>query len=277
MRKSNTFLFRKFKWMLWLSLLVQFGFGQQVPSKLDSLQQAFASFEYKKVVQLADQLLRQQNGLTLQQRLEILREKAIAHYILDQNQMATLTFIQILKLKPDYELDSLRNSPKIIRFFQTVKKNFLKDRIRAKHEPSTLKPKASMKMPAQSVGPNALYRSLIWPGWGHCQVGQKKKGHFLMMASFVGASASAYFIWQTQLWEQRYLNAVVQTDIDGNYREYNKNYRLRNEFLIAFGIIWFYAQYDLSKYLFQTQEVQVHVVPTFGSKHVAAISFSIRF
>ncbi len=277
MQRSKTFLLRKFKWLPWLLLGVQFGFGQQVSPKLDSLQQAFTSFEYNKVVQLADQLLEQKTGLTLQQRLEVLREKAIALYVLDQNQMATLTFIRILKLKPDYELDSLRNSPKIIRFFQTIKKNFLKDQIQAKHEPGALNPKAKMKMPAQSVEPNALYHSLIWPGWGHCQVGQKRKGHFLMMASFVGASASAYFIWQTQVWEQRYLNAVVQTDIDGNYREYNKNYRLRNAFLIAYGLIWFYAQYDLAKYLFQTQRVQVNVTPTADSRQAAAISFSIRF
>ncbi len=248
-------------------------------AELTALKKAFVSFQYKKVVKLADSLLQKQPRLKTADLLEVLRMKAIAYYVLDQNEMAALTFVQILKIKPNYQLDPLNNSPKIIRFFNKIKTNYLKEQAARPVAPPASA--AAPKKPIVSVPPSppnrVVYESLLWPGLGQYRLGQKGKGGFLMSASFVTAAASAYLIWRTQVLEKRYLNAVDQADIDRKYADYDRSYRWRNAALIAYGIIWVYAQYDFSLQLSRTRKLTFHVQPGFPSHRQPSLFLYCRF
>ena len=249
--------------------------GEQTDMK--ALKKAFTAFQYKKVVQLADSLLRNRSRLSQKDVLEILRMKAIAYYVLDQNEMAVLTFIEILKIKPDYQLDPLNNSPKIIRFFESIRKNYLKNR-----QPQTTLPAKKEKGQIVSLRQwqtmrSAMYKSMIWPGLGHLLSGQKGKGAFLMIASLLSASASGYLIWQTHVLEERYLNAVEQADIDRKYKKYDQSYRLRNAALISYGVLWLYAQYDLSVQLSKTQKLSLQIEPSVLHRKAFVVNLNYTF
>ncbi len=270
------------QWLLILLLIFTTGAAAQTTENdadLDALKRAFVSFQYKKVVQLADSLLQKRAQLKTADLLEILRMKAIAYYVLDQNEMAALTFVQILKIKPDYQLDPLNNSPKIIRFFDKIKTNYLKEQAAKPVSPPASTP--VQQKPAVSAKPlpqnRMIYESLLWPGLGQYRLGQKGKGGFLMSASFVTAATSAYLIWRTQVLEKRYLNAVDQADIDRKYADYDRSYRWRNATLIAYAVIWAYAQYDFSLQLSRTRKLTFHVQPVFPSNRQLALSLHCRF
>ncbi len=266
------------QWLLILLLIFTTGAAAQSTeneAELGALKRAFVSFHYKKVVQLADSLLQKRAQLKTADLLEILRMKAIAYYVLDQNEMAALTFVQILKIKPDYQLDPLNNSPKIIRFFEKIKADYLKNQIvkpPAKPSPATTKRVAPP--PQQSA---LVYQSLLWPGLGHYKLGKKKRGAVFMTGSLLFASASAYLIWRTQVLEKRYLNAVEQSDIDRKYADYDRSYRWRNAALIAYALIWAYAQYDFSLQVSRTRKLTFQVQPIFPLNRQLALALHCRF
>lgn len=262
-RQKKAFFLRYIVFIFLLGIATT-GAAQSPKTKanLSALKKAFASFEYRKVVQLADELLQSNQHLSESDKLEALRMKAIAYYVLDQNELATLTFIEILKIKPDYRLDPLKNSPKIIRFFETIKKNY--------HIPGpsekvqqTEEKKPQPAHPVDLTPMRALLlKSMILPGLGHQALGERKKGSVLLGASLIALSASAYFIWQTHVWEERYLNAVDQADIDNKYEAYNKAYRWRNAAIVSYALIWAYAQFDLSTKIFHNPNQALRIQPT---------------
>ncbi len=274
--QSHSFVLKLF-FINFLLVITTAALAQSPKTKpnMSVLKKDFASFEYKKVVQLADTLLQKRGQLKEADVLEILRMKAIAYYVLDQNEMATLTFIEILKLKPDYQLDPLNNSPKIIRFFETIKKNYLKNQT----PKSIVRRAPKAKNSSENLGHvrSTIYKSVLWPGLGHYSAGEKGKGAFLMITSLFGASASGYLIWRTNMLEERYLNAVDQADIDHKYKAYNKTYRWRNAALISYGVIWLYAQFDLSMKLFKTERLTLHLQSLPSLHRQYGLSLRYRF
>jgi hypothetical protein len=227
-------------------IVLSFAFGivsaQQKSSQIEQIEKLFNQFEYENVIEKAQQILDSGDSLDTGRMIELLRMKGTAHYILDQEDMAALSFVRILKIDQKYEPDPVINSPKLISFFKKVRKNFRQAPIEKK--PEARQTKTDIK-PAASPVKTSLWRSVLVPGWGHLYAGQKGKGALLISASIVTMTASAYLIIETSNLESEYLNKTVQAEIDKSYKKYNQYYHLRNGFLAAYALVWIYTQLDL--------------------------------
>ncbi len=236
----------------WLWLLL-WGFSSGAHAQPDSLsletiQQKLESFDYPEVISLSARLLAERENLSSRDSLEIHRMRAIAYYSLGGRQACANEFLAILHIQANFQWDSVKTSPKIIRFFEETRTEFLA----GQKAPSP--PDSAMNMPAlqnlipASGGPpsrGAILRSLLLPGWGHLASGHSAKG-WLIAALGVGALGSAiYFTSETRVKEDAYLNETDPALIETRYQAYDSAYRKRNLLVAAYAAVWLYAQVDL--------------------------------
>ena len=220
-------------------------FAQQEPDLFNELKKSFVAFEYEKSIALAGELLQSRDSLASNTLVEVLRMQAIAYFSLDELRDAKDSFIQILIIKPNYTLDESETSPKIIAFFDDVKLEYLGEQM--VHSPEEEQREQEQLTAMQQSLQNykkGIFRSLIFPGWGHYYLGEANQGLILNVASLLTLAPGLYFAVKTNKYEDEYLKESYDKKIQSRYSKYNNAYKNRNYFLSAFAVIWLYAQYD---------------------------------
>jgi hypothetical protein len=217
-------------------------YPQNKIEKLELLNKKFQSFDYQAVIINADSFLKDVNGLKNNEKIEIYRLKGVSHYSLLQMRLALNSFINILKLQPDYKMNPVQNSPKIVKYFNEIKKNF--NNIIINTEKKENECNILLNHQRSEIKSSFGY-SLLLPGLGHLQNGEKTKGWGLITATFFTLGSSIYFIVDTNNKEDDYLNEVEKSVIEVKYNRYNKSYKYRNFSLISFAALWLYTQIDL--------------------------------
>ncbi|MBM4175490.1 MAG: hypothetical protein FJ213_04865 [Ignavibacteria bacterium] len=227
-------------------------FSQQISSELDSIKNKFETFDYKNVISLSEKILNTSDSLLLNDRIEILRMKAISHYSLWDENSSKESFKEILKLNNQYNLDSLKNSPKIVSFYKSIKKEYSSEppkqiKVEEKINIDSLLKIEKDKFQSSSTNlKTSFIKSLILPGWGHLNNGSNTKGWFLISSTAVTLTSSIYFSFDAHSKEKDYLAATTQPQIDELYNSYNTSYKLRNISLISLTLVWLYSQIDLA-------------------------------
>jgi hypothetical protein len=240
---------------------------------VDPVKIAFRDFEYEKVIELTDQLLVNGDSLDQQTIIELLKMKAIAQYSLDQEVEAEKVFLQILDIDLNFNLNEQETSPKIIDFFEKIKSSY-----KPKPEPavSDIKPEADSTV---YVYRSAFGRSIIFPGWGHLYLKQKRKAMLLGIPAGVSLVSGVYYSFLTAKREREYLNATRSRAIEENYEAYNTVYKTRNIVLVAYAVIWIYSQFDLIKngeeYIGHRQQISLY--PLLKSEQAPQIVLRINF
>lgn len=232
--------------LLLLGLLSTLVFAQEKNIRFSDIVKAFNGFNYRQVIQQSAKLLQKKDQLSAEQAIELLRMKAIAHYTLGQEDLAALSFAEILRMDGKYQLDALRNSPKIIAFFEKVKSNYQPPQNRGK-PPVKKRPEAQVDL---HLIRNALWRSAVLPGWGHSYLGDGRKGKPLCAMALIGLGSSVYMIFHTAELERDYLNEINMDQIEPRYQKYNRARYWRNGLIAATAVIWIYAQSDLLLHFF---------------------------
>lgn len=240
---------------IWIAYLMSlcltgFIFPQQSVTRLDSLKKDFENFKYIKVIADADSILKRDNNISKKNLLEIYRMKGVSQFSLQGKGKAQKSFIELLKIDSTYSLDSSTTSPKIIDFFNTIKIDF--DQVLEKRRQLGLgktdtvyisKPVSGLEGPENLK--QSIIRSAILPGWGQFYNGDKKKGIIIFTIGAISLSSMIYFIIESNVRENKYLNATSLSDITSKYDAYNSSYRLRNISIITFAAVWLYSQLDL--------------------------------
>lgn len=227
-------------------------FSQHSSTELDSIKKKFESFEYKEVISLSDKVLDPLNLKSPSEKIEILRMRAISQYSLWDENAARESFKEILRINNQYELDSLKNSPKIVSLFKSVKKEFNLETAPQKKEAGKINIDSLLnyerhKFSIESSSMKAAFtKSLILPGWGHLHTGEELRGWLLISATAITLGSSIYFSVDAYNKEKDYLSATVQPIINDLYTKYNSSYKLRNISLISFAVVWIYSQIDLA-------------------------------
>jgi hypothetical protein len=251
-------------------------FGQHTDTALDSLQRQFKSFEYEAVIANAKRLLQDNDAFTSQQKIEILRMKAIAHYALNEEELAAYTFTDILRINPEFLLDPVRNSPKIIDFFKKVRADFSPPEKKMQVKPE-IKPTRELPQTDLISPQGTLLRSVALPGWGHLYSGRRSRGYFLGSAALASLLPAVYFSWQTARNEKDYLNATDQPQIQSRYDKYNQSYKFRNTAIAFYGAVWLYAQFDLFTMRSAESGYTAQISPAVALNQIPALQLSIRF
>jgi len=234
---------------LYLSLLCCFlpVKAQPVSTEMDRLHDLFKEFRYQEVIHRGEETLRKNQALPVADKCEIFRLLALSYYSRQDMQGALKNFSNILGLDPHYRLDPLENSPKILAFFEEIRRQKeIAESVAPSQHTDTLTT-AAAHLIADSVR-QASYQqmvlSLFLPGSGQIGRGEKTKGWLLLAGNFTLLGAALYFAAETNRLEDRYLQVTDMDKISGTWDEYNRVYKNRNLFITGFAVLWLYTQID---------------------------------
>ncbi|MGK9476821.1 hypothetical protein [Melioribacter sp. OK-6-Me] len=209
----------------------------------DNVKKEFNSFEYEKVIELSDSLLKNKNNLQDSLLIDIYLMRAVSFYSIAREDSAARNFEAILKINPAYSPDPLIISPKLISLFDQVKLNFTPPKIEQSDTTVTnYQNEIKDVKPTQNL---MQLKNMILPGWGYLSNGFSTKGIILSSASLLNLAGMIYFIYETNQKEKSYLNETNKNLIPARYDEYNNAYKVRNALIISYAALWIYSQIDL--------------------------------
>jgi hypothetical protein len=224
-------------------------FAQEVPVSLVDVRNAYEAFDYQRVISISEQLLAHSDTVSGSSRITLFTLNGVAHFVRGEEMPARKSFLEIIKNDSTFALDSVLYSPKIVEFFNQVKKEAQQP---AEH-PQTLEERKTPKEQAPVISKQIVLhsfsgivaRSLILPGWGHLVVESSPKGWLLTGAAAATMASGIYYIVKTNSREHDYLNETDRQKIAEKYDDYNSAYKTRNILLGAYAAIWTVAQLDL--------------------------------
>ncbi len=234
------------------------GVSQSGAVQLEMMQQKYRAFDYDAVIDIAEQALKDTSDLEKDERIQIYEMKAASHYSKMEMQEALTSFMNLLRLNADHELDPVKTSPKIISFYNEIKANFLQEQAITPPEPQ-IQVVDTVRIVENSTGfyRKTLPASLLLPGTGHWLAGNTRKGTWLTSISALALGAAVYFTYQTHEKQELYLNATETEDIQQRYSSYNSAFKKRNALWATYAILWAYAQTDLL--FFQTPQYSINL------------------
>jgi len=213
-------------------------FGQQKESPVvTKIRRAYENLEYRRARQLAEEALREYSSYTPEELVEIYKYLAFVAFSEGHTEEARQHFRSLLSLQPNYQLDSLYTSPKILRFYREIKEQW--------QQGGAPIPRPEIRyLVLQDPRPAAALRSALLPGWGQLYKGEKTKGWVLM-----GAAGSIVVGWwaidqATDNAHERYLRARIPQDIEKAYQSYNRWYKLRKAWIGMAIVLWLYSYLD---------------------------------
>jgi hypothetical protein len=224
-------------------------------NEINDLQKHYESFEYSTVISKADNLLLDKERFSDESLIQIYMLKAASHFAMSDNEDSRKSFIDLLKINENFELDSTQYSPKLIDFFKNVKAEFW-DILNVNYDSEISKPEDESKIPIQIIKSDfhtAIAKSLILPGWGHLHLKNNTQGWILTSVGTITLSSMIYFIFDANAKENNYLSETNLDLIQRKYVEYNNSYKIRNTLIITYAAVWLYSQVDL---LFFSNEIK---------------------
>ncbi|MBN1638147.1 MAG: hypothetical protein JW866_04215 [Ignavibacteriales bacterium] len=221
----------------------------QVRDKIDYLHNQYEKFEYKVAVETADYLLNIKDSLSVDEVLDVLVLKSISHYSLNEMKSAKRCFIEILKIQDTYQLDKSKISPKIITFFEETREDYSQIARDFKTEEnisdSLFVEQIKITEMKSDLFKTAFIKSVIFPGWGHFEIGNNTKGWILSSLNAVNLGTLIYFVFDCSKKEKAYLNETNFELIESKYNQYNSSYKTRNILFLSYLAIWLYTQVDI--------------------------------
>lgn len=261
-------------------LLICLSFSSsQGQAELTIIEQQFKKFQYDSVIVMSERTLASDKNLATETKIEIYRMKAISHYSLSQLNSSFNCFVEILKLDANFHLDESTTSPKIVRFFDDIKKGFVEQQKIPVQKIEIVKTDTVRLVSDKgNAYRNALFRSMVLPGWGHFHIKRQHKGLLLSGLSIAAFAGSVYSTMDCRDKQELYLNEIDKTQMNARYENYNSAYKMRSGFYSAFITLWIYSQIDL---LFFNEdnlpgELETFIAPTVN-KHGAFLSCIISF
>jgi hypothetical protein len=165
-------------------------------------------------------------------------EQWIAFSLIAQgkNSPARDRFIALLKIDPEYELDPVLTSPKILTVFNDARSMFLSSRrSQSSGEPSALFPQRGQ----------ITFRTLLFPGWEQHYQGKSTKGMIFLGAGAAALGSGIVFEALRSDARTEYLNATRPSDIAEKYDSYNTYRKAEIYSFIAFAVVYIVSEIDV--------------------------------
>jgi hypothetical protein len=194
---------------------------------------------YLEVVASGQQALADTSGLDQEQLIYLRTYLAFSLVALDREPEAVEQFKAILAHRPKLELNQEFVSPKIIEVFRRAKSQLQPGARKPEPQPAPLYDRP------RTTKAQALWRSLLWPGWGQRLRGSRLKAGILQGASLGAAAGLAATGLGTYSAHQDYLRTADAAEIQTRYTAYNSWYRARNLALNCAIAIWLYNVVDV--------------------------------
>jgi len=212
--------------------------AQQKADPLAEVVDLYDQGNYQAAADSSRSYLSQNQGLDREDRVQMLIYLSFSLVALGREAEAEASFGELLALDPALDLNPEFVSPKIIDVFRRAKARAGSAR------PPNPQPRPLVSRPGPSK-PQALWRSLLWPGWGQRYQGNRLKGFVLQTASLGTAAGWAVLELGTRQAHGSYLRSTDPEEIQREYRTYNKWYRARNFSVNLMAAVWLYNIVDV--------------------------------
>ncbi len=202
----------------------------QSKNSLPAIRQTYDAANFEQTIAACRQWLNQRPiTLTPPETAQLHQYMALSFFNLNVPDSAKTHFQTLLSLAPTTTLDPITTSPKIIEFFNTLKKEM-------QISPPTTGLTRYAFMPDKR--PGAAWRSIVFPGWGQYHKGQKGKA-WLLGGAFWGSAFATGFSWlREEQARDDYLTSATAADIAANYETYNSWFKRRRSLMVVTTTIW---------------------------------------
>ena len=164
--------------------------------------------------------------------------KYIAFSLIAQgrSELAKEHFMSVLKLAPDYDLDPVYTSPKILVIFKETQQYFLTS-------------KKSQKDPIRgsvlNERPAITYRTILFPGWEQLHQDRTTAGTFFLGAGIITLGAGITFEFLRSSAQRNYLSETHSLEFDEKYDIYNRSYKAEIFSFVAFAVVYAASEIDV--------------------------------
>jgi hypothetical protein len=272
---------RVFLIVLLFALSAQQVAAQQVSAEIATLDSLYREFRYQEVIRQAETIIGQKQHLPVREKCEILRFLALSYYVRQDMQGALKNFAEIIALDSHYRLDPITHSPKILAFFEEIRrqKQTTPADISAKKEENLTNHTTLVQTDSLVKTANLqMALSFILPGSGQLGRNEKTKGWLLLSGNFLLLGGFIYFSAETNRLEDQYLQAIDRSQIATAWEKYNQTYINRNRALAGFLVLWLYTQIDFLYFsLPSKQQANVSWYPKIDISGRTALTISLQF
>ena len=224
----------------------------------------YETLGFNKAINAGQRLLKSNQRLNREHLITIHNYMALSFYNIGKLDSARSHFLTLLSIQSDFELDPINVSPKIISFFDQIKKD-----VKSSQTENMIGYTKYVFL--EDLRPGATYRSVIIPGWGQVYKQQKKRGYIIggaFIASLITTGASMYLEKNAH---NKYSDSTTPDAIEKNYNTYNNWYKRRKFFTITTVSIWAVAILDALWAPYPQATLSVN-----NENVILSINFSIR-
>ena len=166
-------------------------------------------------------------------------EKWIAFSLIAQEKkdLARDQFIAIFSLNPDFDLDPVLTSPKILAVFNDAR-SLYRTRVNDNGTPE--------QRPVVFKSPEPVsFRTIVFPGWEQVHRGKDTKGYIFIAAGAAALGSGIAFEKLRADARTEYLHATVPSDIATKYDRYNTMRKAEYYSFISFAVIYLVSEIDV--------------------------------
>ena len=234
----------------------------------------YDSRSFEELIKYANDLLEQPDELDAADKAEIHKYLGFTYVIVRRELEAKRHFMEWLQIEPEAELDPVFVPPNIIRVFDIAKES-------AAESESLMSATLQRKLDRWPKMRSMIWRSMIFPGWGHYYAGKKNKGVLFISAELLMVSSFAVAQHNYRVAEKSYYSEIDAAKTANKYENYQNNYIFKNVFLTAAILIYAGAQYDILNIELPQppNQASIQLFPSFcqSSGTIYGLNLAIRF
>lgn len=196
----------------------------------------------------------------------VITEKWIAFSLIAQGKpsLAKDHFAALLRLNPQFELDPVFTSPKILAVFNETKR----------YQSAYLKSRdmSAVNQPRQT--PAISFRTVVFPGWEQLHANRSTSGYLFLGGGIGTLGAGIVFEVLRSSARNEYLSATSSAAIQSKYSRYNKFYKAEIFAFSAFAVVYIASEIDVFT---NSEYYSLSFSPSSSSTAGSSLSLHIRF
>jgi hypothetical protein len=180
-------------------------------------------------------------------------------------ELAKEHFMSILQLAPNYNLDPVYTSPKILVIFKEARQDFFS---------SKKNQKDTVRIPELIRHSAITYRTILFPGWEQLHQERMTAGVIFLGAGITTLGAGIAFEFLRSSARQNYLSESHVSELNEKYDTYNRYYKAEIISFIAFAVVYVASEIDAVQY---QSEFPLSFESTLSKPRGTTFTVAVRF
>lgn len=224
--------------LLALPILTNIGFCLPQISRVSEVKYFYEELQFEKAVQVGQAILHQEQTFKPEELQLIHHYMAFSFFNTGKTDSARAHFLTLLSINPDYRLDAVSTSPKILDFFDKIKGAY--KNIGANTSPLAY----THYIFIDDLRPAAAWRSAVLPGWGQYYKRQPLRS-YLLGGAYLGSILITFMAFFKEAdYKRQYSDSRDRQKISDLYEHYNNWSKARRISTIAAVSVWGIAVAD---------------------------------